>query len=172
MKRVLIATVVFMLGVSVGAMAAKVKLSADDFVGKDAKIAGAALLDVARPMAGKDSWENIAIGRILYLSGQKDAGQEIFDEVTARKKEGSDYIRIGRVYWEANEWEKAKAAFEKSLELEPKDAPWMAEIGAYYMVKGERERAEELFRKSVSIENDNFWSVVSMAAGYHEVRPQ
>lgn len=172
MKRPLVMVTIFVFGVSVGAMAAKVRLNAEDFIGKDPEAAGAALLDVARPMAGKDSWENIAIGRILYLCGEKSEGQEIFDQVTGRKQDGSDLIRIGRVYWEAGEWDKAKQAFDRALELEPKDAPWMAEIGAYYMLEGEREKAEGLFRKSVSIENDNFWSIVNMAAGYHGVRPQ
>ena len=171
MKRTASIALVFLLGIAVGATAAKTKLRADAFIGKDKVVAGAALLDVARPMAGKDSWENIAIGRILYLGGQKEAGQAIFDSVT-RKEHGSDLIRIGRVYAEAGEWEKAKMAFDRSLELEPEDAPWMAEIGAYYMVHGDVQKAEELFGESVSIEDDNFWSVISMAAGYHGVKPQ
>ena len=172
MKRSVVMTLVFLLGISVGALAGKVKLDSGTFIGKDNAAAGAALLDVARPMAGKDSWENIAIGRILYLAGQKEAGQEIFDSVTGRKENGSDYIRIGRVYWEAGEWDKAKQAFDRALELEPNDAPWMAEIGAYYMIKGDKTKAEELFESSVSIEDDNYWSIISMAAGYHGVRPQ
>jgi tetratricopeptide (TPR) repeat protein len=164
---------IFVLGMAAGALAAKVRLDPSAFVGKSPEVAAAALLDTARSMTGpKDSWENIAIGRILYLSGNKTEGQKIFDAVTDRKEVGSDYLRIGRVYVEAGEWGNAKRAFDRALELEPKDAPWMAEIGAYQMIHGEREQGEELFRRSAAIEGGNFWSIVNMAAGYHGVRPQ
>lgn len=173
MSRSIPFALVFAVGITVGAIAAKVKLDPAVFVGKSTETAAAALLDTARSMTGpKDSWENIAIGRVLYLSGDKTAGQSIFDAVTGRKEDGSDLLRIGRVYHEAGEWDKAKRAFDRALELEPKDAPWMAEIGAYHLLHGERDRAEELFRKSASIEGDNFWSIVNMAAAYHGVRPQ
>lgn len=172
MKRYAIVTFIFLVGVAVGAAAAKVKFDPGAFIGKENKVAGKTLLDAARPLAGKDSWENIAIGRILYLGGDKQGGQAIFDAVTGRKEVGSDLIRIGRVYWEAGDWEKARAAFARALELEPRDAPWMAEIGAYHMIKGDKEHAEELFRKSLEIEDDSFWNAISMAAGYYGVRPQ
>jgi hypothetical protein len=52
---------------------------------------------------------------VHYLSGNKEEGQKIFDVVTSsRKAEGGDWFRIGKVYFEAGEWDKAKGAFDKS----------------------------------------------------------
>lgn len=67
---------------------------------------------------------------------------------------GSDWLRIGRIYLEAGEWDKATGAFDKALAASPKDAPWMAEIGGHYNMKGDRAKAEEYFAKSFSIESD------------------
>lgn len=172
MKRTIAFMLVFMLGATAGAFAAKKGIDSSLFKGKDPKAAADALLAVAKEQAGKGSWERIAVGRVLYLSGKKAEGQALFDEVTAKKPEGSDWLRIGRVYWEAGEWDKAKAAFDKALALSPKDAPWMAEIGGYYNLKGDRATAEEMFSKSFSIESDEFWSTINVAGSYVGVKPQ
>ena len=41
------------------------------------------LLDAARELAGGGSWENIAVGRVYYLSGRTDEGQALFDRYQA-----------------------------------------------------------------------------------------
>jgi Flp pilus assembly protein TadD len=172
MKRTFALVVVFLFGVTAGALAAKKGLDSSLFTGKEPKAAADALLAVAKEQAGKGSWERIAVGRVLYLSGRKAEGQAIFDEVTAKKPEGSDWLRIGRIYVEAGEWDKAKGAFDKALALSPKDAPWMAEIGGWYNLKGDRAAAEELFAKSFAIESGEFWNTVNVAGSYVGVKPQ
>ncbi|MCM2314783.1 MAG: tetratricopeptide repeat protein [Thermoanaerobaculia bacterium] len=172
MKRTLTFALVFTLGLAVGAFAAKKGIDSSLFVGKEPKVAADALLEVAKTQAGKGSWERIAVGRVLYLSNRKAEGQTIFDEVTAKKPEGSDWLRIGRIYLEAGEWDKAKGAFDKALAASPKDAPWMAEIGGHYNMKGDRARAEEYFAKSFSLESDEFWSTINVAGSYVGVKPQ
>lgn len=166
--------VVFLLGSFVGAYAAK-KGGIDPslYVGKSKAEAGKALLDLAKQRAEDGSFENIAVGRVYYLSGNKAEGQAIFDSITSRKKtEGGDWIRIARVYNEAGEWEKAKKAYEKALAAEPKDAPWMAEYGAHLNRKGDRKRAEELFASSFAIEPKDFWNVLNIAGSYYGVEPR
>lgn len=101
-KRWIVGMVVtFVLGVLAGAFAKKPGTDPALFAGKPPKEAAAALLTVARAQAEKGSWENIAVGRVYYLSGQKAEGQAIFDSVTSKKSEGGDWIRVGRVYYEA-----------------------------------------------------------------------
>lgn len=169
-RTAIVLIVVFALGVAAGAIAAKKGIDRALYSGKAKGEAAAALLDVAKRQAGKGSWENIALGRVFYLSGKKDEAESFFNAVA--KKEGSDWLRIGRIYNEAGDWEKAKEAFDRALKLEPKDAPWLAEIGGYYNMHGEREKAEEMFAKSFDIESAEFWSTVNVAGSYVGVKPQ
>lgn len=163
---------VFAFGIAVGAFAAKKGFDTTLYRGKDEKQAAQDLLTLAKKQAGKGSWERIGVGRVYYLGGMKAEGQAIFDDVTAKKPEPTDWWRIGRVYWEAGEWDKARAAFEKSLEKNPDDDKGLAELGAYYLIKGDRAKAEELFDKAYSIEQDEVWNTAMIAGGYLGVKPQ
>lgn len=160
------------LGLGVGVVLAAKAIDPLTYRGKSKPEAGAALIALARQQAGKGSWENIAVGRVLYLSGNKAQGQAIFDAMLARKREGSDRMRVGRVYWEAKEWGKAKAMFAQALELEPKDGPWLAEVGAYYNLMGERAKAEELFERAFQRDSNEVWLTVNVAGSYVGVEPQ
>lgn len=162
---------VFTLGIAAGAFGKK-GFDTSIYRGQDKKAAGLALLEVGRKQAGKGSWERIGVGRVYYLAGMKAEGQAIFDEVTSKKPEPTDWWRIGRVYWEAGEWDKARTAFETSLAKNPKDDKGLAELGAYYLLKGDRAKAEELFDKSFNIESDEVWNTAMVAGGYLGVRPQ
>ena len=62
----------FLVGTASGAYAAKkITLSPGLFAGKPAPEAAANLLGAAKVLAEKGSWENIAVGRVHYLAGQK-----------------------------------------------------------------------------------------------------
>lgn len=163
---------VFTFGVAAGAVAARKGIDSSLYRSKSKKEAAEALLVVAKQQAGKGSWEQIAVGRIYYLGGMKAEGQAIFDAVTAKKPESSDWFRIGRVYREAGDWPKAQEAFDKALKMEPNDAKWLAEVGAYYLQKGDRAKAEEMFDRSFKAQDDEVWSTTAMAAGYLGVDPQ
>jgi len=173
MKRgtVVLVGVTFVLGTVVGAWARKAPFDTGLYSGKPPKEAAAGLLGLGRKLAGKGSWENIAVARVYYLSGQKAEGQAIFDSITSKKAEGGDWFRIGKVYYEAGEWDKAKAAFDKVLEMSPKDEDWLAEIGAYYNLKGDRAKAEELFGRSFAGDPENLYNTVKAAGSYVKVVP-
>jgi tetratricopeptide (TPR) repeat protein len=162
---------VFALGIAAGAFGAK-KFDTSIYRGKSKKEAAQGLLELAKKQAGKGSWERIGVARAYYLGGMKSEGQAIFDEITAKKPEASDWWRIGRVYWEANEWDKARAAFEKSLAMNPKDDRGWAELGSYYLIKGDRTKAEELFDKAFDIEANNEWNSAMAGGAYLGVKPQ
>jgi tetratricopeptide (TPR) repeat protein len=163
---------VFGLGAAAGAYAAKKPgVGPALYAGKPAPEAVAGLLDMAKGLAEKGSWENIAVGRVYYLSGKKAEGQAIFDAAAGGKEDAGDWIRIGRVYREAGEWDKARAVFEKVLKLKPDDEDWLAEIGAYYVLKGDRARGEELFNRSFQREPRSLWNTLRAAAAFAKVEP-
>ena len=161
---------VFALGIAVGAFAAKAKkIDPNTYRGKSKKEAATALLAIAETQAGKGSWEQIGVARVYYAGGMKAEGQTIFDRV-GKKGEDSDWMRIGRAYYDAGDWEKAKDAFQKTLAKNPKDGPWLAEIGAYYNLKGDRKTAEDLFDRSFAAENE-VWQTANIAGSYIGVEP-
>jgi tetratricopeptide (TPR) repeat protein len=168
----LVSLAMLAFGYAVGVAAAKNPTGTQMFMGKDKKEAAAALLTTASVQAGGGSWERIAVGRVHYLTGQKEEGQRIMDAAVAKKAEAGDWMRIGRVYYQAGEWEKAKAAFDKVLAMKPADEDWLAEIGAYYLVKGDRQHAEELFARSLKEDNENVHNTLRMAGAYLGLAPQ
>jgi tetratricopeptide (TPR) repeat protein len=174
MKRVHVAGVVlvFAAGVVVGLAASSPKSAPALYSGKPPREAAAALLGVAEGQAGKGSWENIAVARGYLLMGDTARGGEILDRVLAGKMKGNDWMRVGRLWGEAGDWDKAKAAFEKALAADPDDAEYHAEVGAWYNLHGDRARAEELFAKSLAKKSDEVWNTLNIAGSYVGVKPQ
>lgn len=169
---VLALSVVFLLGVASGAVAAKIKATPALFAGRPPADAAAALLQAAEPFTEGGSWESIFVARVRYLSGDVAGGQAVFDQILARRKaEAGDFVRVGRVYRESGEWDKARTMFEKVLAMQPDDADWLAEIGAYYNLEGDRARAEELFARSLAEDPTNSYNVAKMAGSYIGVVP-
>jgi tetratricopeptide (TPR) repeat protein len=175
MKRThaVLVVVAFVVGVAAGiAATAGSKVEPMMYVGKSPKEAALGLLPAALKQAGKGSWENIAVGRVYYLMGDKAEGQAIFDRVIATKVKKDDWMRMGRVYVEAKEWDKAKAAFDKALALDPKDEGNLTEVGAWYNLHGDRQTAEELFTRAFKSKPEEIWYTVNAAGSYVAVSPQ
>jgi tetratricopeptide (TPR) repeat protein len=166
-RNVIVASVLcFTLGATVGLWA---KGSADAlslFKGKPAKEAGQAALAQAEKLAEKGSWELIAIGRVYYLSGDKTKGQSYFDRVIGGKVQGSDWQRIGDVYNEAGEKDKAEACYKKVLAADPKDDTGQSEIGSWYIRNGQRERGEELYAKALDRNPEDVWHYIRAGEAY------
>jgi tetratricopeptide (TPR) repeat protein len=151
----------------------RVAFTPDLVQGKEPKAAAAALLDGALQLAGDGSWERIAVGRAWYLGGDKAKGQQILDDVTTSKRVvASDWFRVGRIYAEAGEWDKARAAFDRALTLEPDDDSGAIEFGGLANVNGDRARAEELFLRAMKKKPREFWHWVNAGGSYLGVRPQ
>lgn len=164
-----VAGVLFVSGIAVGTAAQKV--AAPSYRDKPKPDAAMALLQTATALAGKGSWERIAVGRVYYLGGHKAEGQALFDQVLAGKPEDTDFYRIARVYREAGEWDKAKAMFDRFLSVNDDDETKLAEIGAYYLIQGDRAGAERLFDRSFKAKPD-LWATVAAAGAYLDVAPQ
>jgi|SRR4029453_18574117 tetratricopeptide (TPR) repeat protein len=173
--RSFVALVLFGIGISVGWVLAKgsaVKTDPASYHGKEPKAAAEALLQIAAGQAGDDTWQNIAIGRVYYLTGDKEKGESFFQKATAKKPGKDDYQRISRVYAEAKEWDKAETAMKKGLAMDPKDESYQAELGAILNLKGERASAESQFDTSFKQKPDEFWNTINAAGSYVGVRPQ
>jgi tetratricopeptide (TPR) repeat protein len=166
----------FVLGAAAHAAIAQSRrpaFSADLYAGKAPAEAAAALLDGALQLAEDGSWERIAVGRAWYLGGDKARGQKLFDQVTSsRDVEGSDWFRIGRVYVEAGEWEKAQAAFDRALAIDTDDDSGMLEYGALANVRKDRAKAEALFARAFQKKPREFWHWVGAGGSYLGVPPQ
>jgi tetratricopeptide (TPR) repeat protein len=155
------------LGIGIGLASSKsTSLGIAAIQGKPAPEAAAAALGEAERLAGKGSWELIGVGRVYYLSGNKPHGQAIFDRVTSGKPEASDWQRIGAVYAEAGENDRAAALFEKVLALNPKDDTGQAEIGSWYIRIGQREKGEALLAQSLQHSPDEIWTYVRVAEAF------
>lgn len=166
-----LAGVLFVSGIAVGTAAQKIATPA--YRDKPQPDAAFALLSGAKVLAGKGSWERIAIGRVYYLGGHKAEGQAIFDDVLGNDPDSSDLFRIGRVYREAGEWERAKPLLARYADANPKDETQLAEIGAYHLMNGDRAGAEAYYDRAFKAKSKpEFWALVAAAGGYLNVAPQ
>jgi len=171
-RRLAAVAAIFVLGAAAGTAASKVKVSPAAFSGKEPAAAATDLLHLDEALAGDGTWEQIAVGRVRYLSGHKQEGQAVFDRVLGGPKvKAGDYIRVARVYLEAKEWDKAKPLLDKVVQLEPKDEDWLAEVGAWYNLHGDRARAEQLFAQSLANDAENVYNTARMAGSYVGVAP-
>jgi tetratricopeptide (TPR) repeat protein len=162
-----LATATMILGIGIGVASNKsTSLGIAAIQGKPAPAAAAAALGEAERLAGKGSWELIGVGRVYYLSGDKPRGQAIFDRVTSGKPEASDWQRIGEVYAEAGENDRASELYQKVLALNPKDDTGQAEIGSWYIRIGQREKGEALVAQSLQRSPDELWTYVRVAEAF------
>ena len=142
------------------------------YQGKEPKAAAEALLRIAAVQAGDGTWENIGVGRIYYLSGDKEKGEALFKKATGGKSGKTDWRKISRIYAQAGDLDKAVSAMEKALAFEPKDEAYQAELGAVLNLKGDRAKAEEMFAKSFKGKPEEVWNTINAAGSYVGVPPQ
>jgi tetratricopeptide (TPR) repeat protein len=146
-------------------------LGIDTIRGKSAQDAAAAALIEAEKLAGTGSWELLGIARVYYLSGNRSKGQEIIDRVLAHKSDRSDWQRIGQIYADAGENDKAAQYFERALAADAKDDTGQAEIGAWYIRIGQREKGEALLAKALARNPEEVWHYLNAAEAFLNVPP-
>ena len=143
----------------------------DAIRGKSPQDAAAAALIEAEKLAGTGTWELLAVARVYYLSGNKIKGQEIIDRVIAHKNDRSDWQRIGQIYADAGENDKAEQYFLRALAADAKDDTGEAEVGAWYIRIGQREKGEAMFAKALARKPDEIWHYVAAAEAFLNVPP-
>jgi tetratricopeptide (TPR) repeat protein len=142
----------------------------DAIRGKPPQEAAAAALAEAERLAGGGTWELIGVARVYYLSGNKTHGQALIDRVMSGRTDHNDWQRIGQVYAEAGENDKAAQYFQRSLD-DPKDDTGQAEIGAWYIRIGQREQGEALLAKSLARNPDEGSHYLRAAEAFLNVPP-
>jgi len=161
------------LGAGIGYAAKENGAGVAAFKGKPAKDGAYAALAEAEKLSGDGSWELIGVGRVYYLSGDKEKGQALLDRVLNSKKvASSDWQRIGDVYAEAGENARAEELYQKVLAADAKDDTGQAEIGAFYIRTGQRDKGEELFAKALGRKPNENWHYVRAAEALLNVRPK
>lgn len=163
--------VVLVLAATTAEAKKKPELDRATYQGREASEAGRAVLDWARQNVD-GTWETIALGRVLYLSGEQAAGEEMFDRATAKDPSDADWMKVGRVYEEAGDWDKAVPAFEKAMAIDPEDEDNLIEIGCYYLERGDRAKAEELFDRSFGLKPSNVKNAIEAAGCLLGVEPR
>ena len=174
-KAYLVTIVLLGTGFSAGWVVAKVgggKTEPSLYQGKEPKVAADSLLRVAATQAGDGTWENIGVGRVYYLSGDKEKGEGFFKKATGGKSGKTDWRKISRIYAQAGDLDKAVSAMERALAFEAGDETYHAELGAMLNLKGERARAEEMFAKSFKGKPEEVWNTINAAGSYIGVAPQ
>jgi len=166
-----VALVFLGLGAGIGYAAKPMPPGIAVIEGRPAREAALAALAEAETLAGKGSWELIAIGRAYYLSGDRPRGQAIFDRVLAGKQSSSDWQRIAQVYADAGEKDKATDCYEHMLALDPKDDSGQAEVGAWFLRSGDRARGEELIAKAMQRRPKEPWHYIVAAEALLGVPP-
>jgi tetratricopeptide (TPR) repeat protein len=131
--------------------------------------AGLAALAEAERLAKKSSFNLIEVGRVYYLSGDKEHGQLLFDRATSGKQDAGDYARIGRVYAQAGDLDKAAESFHTMLALDPKDDGVQAEAASWYFRSGDRAKGEELLAKVLQKHPNDVNPYVRAAEGLLQV---
>ena len=166
MKTALVVTVsvgCMALGVCAGILAKDKYPGIDLIRGKPAHEAGMAALQEAEVLAGKGSFELIAVARVYYLTGDKDKAQAIIDRVSSSKPAASDWQRIGEIYADAGENSKAEDYYQRALAADPKDDTGHAEMGAWYIRIGQRDRGEDLLAQAFNKNPGDVWHYVLAA---------
>ncbi len=70
-------------------------------------------------------------------------------EVTANPENFQSWIRLGHLYYDSNQPEKAIAAYTKSLEFHAGDANLLTDLGVMYRRTKQPEKAMELFNQAI-----------------------
>jgi tetratricopeptide (TPR) repeat protein len=161
-----IAAISLTLGVGIGMAARPTGAGISVIAGKPDQEAGSAALVEAERMAGKGSWELIAVGRVYYLSGEKAKGEALFSRATGGKQSAGDYQRIAEVYAEAGDTAKAEENYGKMLVLDPEDDSQRSEVGAWYIRIGQRAKGEEYLAKAFSMRPHDPSHYVRAAEGF------
>jgi tetratricopeptide (TPR) repeat protein len=142
------------------------------YAGRDPKAASACLLAEAEKLAGDDTWQRIGVGRVAYLSGDKEKGEAIFKSVLGGAKVGKgDLNRIATAYAVAKDWDKAKPLFERLIAMDPGDDTGIMKAACWFNLNGDRQRAEELFAQALGKSPDDVWHYILSAGSYVGVSP-
>ena len=151
---------------------AKEKLPGIEVIhGKPPKEAGLAALQEAEHVAGKGTWELIAIARVYYLTGDHAKAQELIERALSHKPKATDFQRVAELYSDAGDNAQAEAYFAKALAADPDDDTGQSEIGAWYIRHGQRDQGEVLVAKALDKNPSEAWHYIRASEALLAVPP-
>jgi tetratricopeptide (TPR) repeat protein len=159
------------LGLCIGLSAKEKSPGIELMRGKPPKEAAAAALQQAEVLAGKGSWELIAVARVYYLSGNHEKAQTLIDRALSHKPKATDFQRVGEIFAAAGENAKAEDYFQRALAADPGDDTGQSEVGAWYIRLGRREEGEALLAKALAKNPDEVWHYVRASEAYLGIVP-
>jgi len=154
------------LGLCIGLSAKEKSPGIELLSGKPPKEAAAAALQHAETLAGKGSWELIAVARVYYLSGDHEKAQSLIDRALSHKPKATDFQRVGEIFAAAGDNAKAEEYFQRALAADPNDDTGQSEVGAWYIRNGRRADGEALLAKALAKNPDEVWHYVRASEAY------
>ena len=97
----------------------------------------------------------LALGQFLLLGKDDEFNQALAqaDAVNAKQPDSwQAWVIKGRAFENLKRLDEAQAAYQKSLELAPKNADLVRTLANFYARKGDRERAEQLYKQLLEMD--------------------
>ncbi|XP_009631259.1 uncharacterized protein [Nicotiana tomentosiformis] len=105
---------------------------------------------VARRKDCTYAWSNLGIS--LQLSEESSPAEEVYIQalsLATSKQAHTIFSNLGNLYRQIKQYERAKAMFTKSLELQPGYAPALNNLGLVCVAEGKWEEAKNCFNKAI-----------------------
>ncbi len=102
--------------------------------------------------AGLTAWVLVFSAVTVLRNPVWESTDTVFENIRRRHPESSRVLYgVASQFYDAGEWERAKRWFDRSLEIWPHHAPYLAEYALYLTAHGEHERADTLAAGAVRI---------------------
>ena len=88
-------------------------------------------------------------------------------QVTANPNDGTSWTRLGNLYYDSNQPQKAIGAYTRALELIPPNANVTTDLGVMYRRAGQPDKAVETFLQATTIDPTHEQSRLNMAIVLH-----
>lgn len=121
----------------------------------------AVLLSLATLLVGFIAGAIFGVMKTSPLSGEKQAASgspparmfEALEEAAAQNPQAAEvWTQLGNAYFDAGQYRKAIAAYEKSLSIDPGNPDVLTDLGVMYRLDKQPEKAVEMFSKAMSLD--------------------
>ncbi len=138
------------------------------YEGKSAEVGAQALVDQALKISQNDPWVSLTAARVLYLGGNKAAGQAIVDKFSGASLDGESLLVIAGMYAQAGEFDRAEPYLRKAYASDD-DPDTIVQVAYLYLAHGDRAKGEEALAKIFSRPDSDPETLLKAAAGFLKV---
>jgi len=94
---------------------------------------------------------NLQIGRLFTSLGWYQEALEVYQQALTIAEDASTYLSIASTYERMQEWDKAKAALDKALQIDPWNSGVYRALGDFYEQRGQRDAAMSHYQRSIGL---------------------